>query len=139
MIYIIQVYTWYKKGLSFIPNRQRRKEGTLRASGVSGDRMVYTWYIHSKSICLAYTKNMTIQKLYIWYIPGIYQVEFDNILDLYLVYENIQEYTWYIPVVFQHKKNIHGIYLKYIWCIPIQKYIPVIYQGYTRQMTIWFI
>ena len=27
-----------KKGLSFISNRQRRKEGTLRASGVGGDR-----------------------------------------------------------------------------------------------------
>jgi hypothetical protein len=26
------------KGLSFISNRQRRKEGTLRASGVGGDR-----------------------------------------------------------------------------------------------------
>ncbi len=27
-----------KKGLSFISNRQRRKEGTLRASGVGEDR-----------------------------------------------------------------------------------------------------
>ena len=30
---------WFKKkGLSFISNRQRRKEGTLRALGVGGDR-----------------------------------------------------------------------------------------------------
>jgi hypothetical protein len=31
----------YKKGLSFISNRQRRKEGTLRASGVGGTAGMY--------------------------------------------------------------------------------------------------
>ena len=33
----IYAYIWeYKKGLSFISNRQLRKEGTLRASGLAG-------------------------------------------------------------------------------------------------------
>ena len=29
-------------------------------------------------------------KEYIQYIPGIYQVEFENILGIYVVYDNVQ-------------------------------------------------
>jgi hypothetical protein len=83
-IYIIQVYTWY----------------------ILGNKLVY---IYSKSIYLAYTRNMAIQKEYIWCIPGIYQVEFENIPGIYLVYDNIQEFTCYIPGVFQLKR----IYMEY--------------------------
>jgi hypothetical protein len=108
--YIIQVYTCYIPGIY----TQKDVPGIYTQKDVPD--------IHSKRC----TWNMTIQKEYILYIPGIYQVKFKNIPGKYLVYDNIQECTWYIPGVFQPKRNIWNIpeiYMVYIWYIPIQKYI----------------
>ncbi len=36
LVWLFHTHSPYKKGLSFISNRQRRKEGTFRASGLAG-------------------------------------------------------------------------------------------------------
>jgi hypothetical protein len=51
-----------------------------------------------------------ILRVYTWHIPGICQEHIRGIC---------QEYTWYIPGIYQVKKYIYGIYLKYSKAIPV--------------------
>ncbi len=101
--------------------------------------MVNTWYIHSKSIYLAYTRNMTIQKEYnsiymaytksnlkLYLVYTWYMTIYKNIPGIYLVYSNSKEYTWNIPKIYMAYSNS-----KVYTCD-----IPRIYRYYTRHMTI---